>query len=81
MATAQRELPLQERLVRLLQHLGIPRAHFAARGTRDWNGLVTTHPESISSLSLVCPNLFDPNVLEALASRLLVLNGDQGTGR
>ena len=77
MSSADSELPVQERLVQLLQHLGIQRAHFAARGVGDWNGLVTIHPESISSLTLVCPQPFGPNDLGALAPQVLVLTGDR----
>ncbi len=32
------ELPVEERLLQLLQHLGIARSHFAARGGGDWEG-------------------------------------------
>jgi len=72
------ELPVEERLLRLLQHLGIERAHFAARGGGDWGGLVARHPDCIASLSLVCPRGMDPSTLGTLAPRLLVLAGDQG---
>ena len=78
MPITESDLSVEERLVLLLQHLGIQRAHFAARVTRDWNGFVTTHLESVSSLTLVCPQPFDSHVPGRLASRLLVLTGDQG---
>ena len=78
MPITESDLSVEERLVLLLQHLGIQRAHFAARVTRDWNGFVTTHLESVSSLTLVCPQPFDSHVPGHLASRLLVLTGDQG---
>ena len=44
----------------------------------DWQGLVTTHPEFIESLTLVTPRHIDPSVLGTLAPRLLVFNGDRG---
>ena len=72
------ELPVEERLWQLLQHLGIERAHFAARGGGDWGGLAAKHPDCIASLSLICPRGMDPSPLSALAPRLLVLAGDQG---
>src|SRR5262245_58771313 len=72
------ELPVEERLFELLQHLGIERAHVAARGVADWEGLAARHPACIASLSLICPRGMDPDTLSTLASRLLVLAGDQG---
>jgi SAM-dependent methyltransferase len=72
------ELPVEERLVRLFQHLGIARAHVAARGVGDWGGLAARHPDYIASLTLICPRGMDPNTLATLAPRLLVLAGDQG---
>jgi ubiquinone/menaquinone biosynthesis C-methylase UbiE len=72
------ELPVEERLVQLLQHLGIARAHVAARGGGDWGGLAARHPDRIASLTLICPRGMDPGALTTLAPRLLVLAGDQG---
>jgi SAM-dependent methyltransferase len=72
------ELPVEERLVRLFQHLGIARAHVAARAVGDWGGLAARHPDYIASLTLICPRGMDPNTLATLAPRLLVLAGDQG---
>ena len=72
------ELPVEERILQLLQHLGIQQAHFAASTPSDWQGLVTAHPEVISSLTLVTPRAVDPSVLGTIAPRLLVFNGDRG---
>lgn len=77
MATAV-ALPVEERIYQVLQHLGIPKAHFAARGALDWSGLATAHPEVITSLTLLCPLGFDPEVLASVSSRLLVFNGELG---
>src|SRR5207253_10045827 len=68
-----------ERLVQLFRQLGLDRVHLAARVTADWRGLATTHPETIASLTLVCPTGLDATPLGALTSRVLVLTGDQGT--
>ena len=75
---AEVECPVEERLVQLLQYLGITRAHIAARGGGDWGGLATRHPDCIASLTLICPRGMDPDALTALAPRLLVFAGDQG---
>src|SRR5574341_2242830 len=72
------ELPVEERLWQLLQHLGIECAHVAARGVGDWGGLAARHPDCIASLTLICPRGMDPGTLSTLAPRLLVLAGDQG---
>ena len=77
MAT-EAELPVEERILQLLQHLGIQQAHFAASNSLDWQGLVTAHPEVITSLTLVTPRAVDPSVLGTIAPRLLVFNGDRG---
>jgi SAM-dependent methyltransferase len=76
--TTEVELPVEERLRQLLQHLGIQRAHFAARGVGDWGGLAARHPDCIASLTLICPRGMDPSTLGTLAPCLLVLAGDQG---
>ena len=76
--TTESETSVEGRILQVLQYLGIERAHFAASNPLDWQGLVTTHPEFIESLTLVTPRSIDPGVLETLAPRLLVFNGDQG---
>ncbi len=67
------------RLVELFRHLGLERVHLAARVTADWHGLATTHPEACASLTLICPTGLDASPLGALATRLLMLTGDQGS--
>ncbi len=76
--TTEVELPVEERLLQILQHLGIQQAHFAARGVGDWGGLAARYPDYIASLTLICPRGMDPNTLGTLAPRLLVFAGDQG---
>ena len=76
--TIEAELPVEERICQLLEHLGIRQAHFAVSSLSDWRGLVAAHPEVISSLTLVSPRAIDPSLLSPLASRLLVFNGDRG---
>jgi ubiquinone/menaquinone biosynthesis C-methylase UbiE len=76
--TIQAERPIEERIWQVLQHLGLTQAHVAARLPGDWQGLAITHPETITSLTLVCPPGMEPDLLGPLASRLLVIVGDQG---
>jgi SAM-dependent methyltransferase len=72
-------LLVEERLRRVFQHLGIDRAHVAGSGRTpsDWRGLTTAFPETVASLTLLCPAIVDQNIAH-LASRLLVITGDQG---
>jgi len=72
------ELPLAQRLSQLFQHLGIERAHLAARNVADWHAFATAHPDRIASLSLICPAALDLRPFPDLARRLLVINGDHG---
>lgn len=72
------EVPLGERIFQLLQHLGIDRAHFAALETMDWSGFAAARPESILSLTLVCPRGVDAASLGVFGPRLLVFTGNQG---
>jgi ubiquinone/menaquinone biosynthesis C-methylase UbiE len=72
------EAPVEERLSRLLQHLGIKRAHFAGRLARDWTGFAIAHPEMMSSLTLVGPMNIPPDVIDRLKPRLLVINAEHG---
>src|SRR3989475_6279337 len=77
--TTDSKSPVDQRLVQLFRHVGLDRTHIAARVTADWRGLAATCPETIASLTLVCPTGLDATPLGALASRVLVLTGDQGT--
>ena len=72
------EIPVEERILQVLQYLGIQQAHFAGRVASDWQGMVTAHPEVISSLTLVAPRAIEPGALEAIAPRLLVFNAERG---
>jgi hypothetical protein len=75
---ADAELPVDQRILRLFQHLGISRAHLAARMPLDWEGFVTKYPERVASLTLVCPSGVNPAALQPLGSRLLAIVADRG---
>jgi SAM-dependent methyltransferase len=73
---------VEANLLELFRTLGIERAHIAAGGPpvlTDWHGLATRHPERVASLILPSPPILDAAELRGVASRLLVLAGDQGT--
>jgi hypothetical protein len=67
-------------LVDLFQHLGIAQGHIAAGGMvrGDWYGFATRHSQWVASLTLISPTILDAGELDGLASRLLVMAGDQG---
>jgi SAM-dependent methyltransferase len=71
-------MPVAARIVHVLQHLGIERAHVASAMPGDWRGLAAGHVDRLASLSLVCPSGFDPAAAAAVTSRLLVVHGDRG---
>jgi hypothetical protein len=72
--------PVEVRIVDLFQHLGILQAHIVAGQMvrNDWYGLATRHPQRVASLTLIAPPMLDTCELHGLASRLLVVAGDQG---
>ena len=76
--TTETNTPVEESIVSILRQLGIERAHFAARNLGDWRGMAVSSPESIASLTLVCPLGFDAQTLAPLGERLLVFNADRG---
>jgi pimeloyl-ACP methyl ester carboxylesterase len=73
--------PIEACLLDLFRHLGIERTHIAAGGPpplKDWHSLATLHPERVASLTLISPPVLDTAPLAGLASRILVVAGDQG---
>ena len=64
------DLPVEERLVQLLEHFGLSEAHVAACRPEDWEGFVSRHPDRVVSLTLVCPHTMDTAPLRAVASHL-----------
>jgi SAM-dependent methyltransferase len=79
--TAAAAAQVEANLLDLFQTLGIERAHIVAGGPpvlTDWHGLAIRHPERIASLTLPSPPVLDMAELVGVASRLLVLTGDQG---
>ena len=70
-------ISVAERLSRVLDHLKIESAHFAASMLADVVGFAQAYPERVESLTLVCPPRLDAS-LRALGSRLSIIAGDQG---
>lgn len=76
---SQSDLPLEKRLLQLVEHLGIERAHIAARRPEDWAGLAAHHPEVMASLALICPNPgMSSDLIGKFAERCAIITGDRG---
>jgi SAM-dependent methyltransferase len=80
LTTAQPALRVEDRLAQLFQHLGIRRAHIGGGYAIDALSLVRSAPESIASMTLVCPFRLPAEPFGPLESRLLFIHGDRGPG-
>jgi ubiquinone/menaquinone biosynthesis C-methylase UbiE len=67
-----------DRLVALLDHLGIGVAHFATQMPGELADLAASAPERIAGLVLVVPTRLDPAPFTALAHRALLIPGETG---
>jgi SAM-dependent methyltransferase len=79
-ATGQDRTPLVSRLVALLDHLGLPTAHFATQMPGDVADLAQSHPRRIAGLVLTVPVRLDPAPFAGIANRTLILSGEFGIG-
>src|SRR6266852_1854682 len=66
------------RLVALLEHLGLARAHVATQIPGDIAELALSHPERIAGIVLCAPVRLDPAPFAGLADRLLMISGEYG---
>src|SRR5262245_15627164 len=76
-ANSAQELTREERIVQLLDHLGIEQAHFAANMSEDWSGLAATYPSRIRSMALICPWISEIPLLQKHVAHRLVVLADQ----
>ncbi len=67
-----------ERLVALLDHLGLAAAHFATQIPGDIAGLVAAGADRIGGLVLCAPTRLDPASFAPVAGRLLMISGETG---
>ena len=74
-------MPLVERLLALLDHLGLSAAHFAAQMPGDLVDLVLEHPNRVAGLVLAAPSRLDPAAFTGIADRLLMIAGEHGITR
>jgi SAM-dependent methyltransferase len=74
----QQDLSQAERLVALLDHLGLAAAHFGSAMPGDLSGLARAYPERIGGLVFCVPSRLDPAPFAALAPRLLMIGAAEG---
>jgi len=67
-----------DRLIALLDHLGLATAHFATQMPGDLAGLAARAPGRMGGVVLAVPVRLDPGPFEPIAGRLLMLSGDAG---
>jgi SAM-dependent methyltransferase len=77
---AEGQLPVEERMLRLLDHLGVKRAHFAANAPQPIERLLATRPSLVASTVLVRQSAFDTAPWRQLGDRLMVVYGDGRPG-
>ena len=67
-----------DRLVALLDHLGLGRAHIASQIPGDVAGLAVAHLERLGGIVCVTPIRLDPAPFAAVAERVLMVAGEYG---
>src|SRR5215471_2169496 len=72
------DLSTADRLVALLDHLGIGRAHVASQIPGDIAGLAAAHPERLGGIVCVTPIRLDPAPFAGAAGRMLMVAGEYG---
>ena len=66
------------RLVALLDHLGVGRAHVASQIPSDMAGLAAAHPGRLGGIVCVTPVRLDPVPFTLVAGRMLLVAGEYG---
>jgi SAM-dependent methyltransferase len=67
-----------ERLVALMDHLGLEAAYFGTAIPRDVSGLAAEHPDLLAGIVLCVPSRLDPAPFVAVADRILMIAGERG---
>ena len=67
-----------DRLVALLDHLGLGAAHFGTPIPRDISGMATQYPERLAGIVLCVPSRLDPAPFADIADRVLMISSERG---
>ena len=73
------DMPLADRIVAVLDALGIARAHIATQLPGDIADLVEQHPDRLCGVALVAPSRCNPARFRHLGGRLLFIAPEGGT--
>jgi SAM-dependent methyltransferase len=69
---------IADRLVAVLDHLGVTRAHVAAQLAGDVAGLVAARPERVGGIVLCAPLWLDAEPFAPVAGRVMMIAGEYG---
>ena len=72
------DLSPTDRLVALLDHVGLGTAHFGTPIPRDISGMAEEHPERLAGIVLCVPSRLDPAPFANIAGRVLMISGERG---
>ena len=67
-----------DRLIALMDHLGLGTAHFGTPIPRDISGMAAGHPERLAGVVLCVPSRLDPAPFADVADRILMISGERG---
>jgi SAM-dependent methyltransferase len=67
-----------DRLVALMNHLGLDAAYFGTPIPRDISGLAADHPERLDGVVLCVPSRLDPAPFAGIADRVLMITSERG---
>src|SRR5271169_6273054 len=72
------DMSATDRLVALMDHLGLDSAYFGTAIPRDISGLATAHPKRLAGVVLCVPSRLDPAPFSGIAERILMIAGERG---
>jgi SAM-dependent methyltransferase len=76
--TQETDMAAADRLVALMDHLGLDTAYFGTPIPRDISGLALSHPERLAGIVLCVPSRLDPAPFAEIADRVLMITGERG---
>ena len=72
------DMSATDRLVALMDHLGLASAYFGTAIPRDISGLAMSYPERLAGIVLCVPSRLDPAPFSGTADRVLMITGESG---
>jgi SAM-dependent methyltransferase len=72
------DLSPADRLIVLMDHLGLGTAHFGTPIPRDISGMAVGYPERLAGVVLCVPSRLDPAPFADIEDRVLMISGERG---